>query len=135
VRALVEPPAATAPHDKEPSPPSQSSPPSPPPPSASPTSQQPSAKQKPVVKPYRLQVVVTEVGFEPREIKVPHGRPLTLVFTRKTDKTCAKDVAIAGQVKDLPLDKPVEIKLTFDKPGTITYACGMNMIKGRIIVQ
>lgn len=84
---------------------------------------------------YRVEVVVTDEGFEPAEIKVPHGRPVTLVITRKTDKTCATDVAIAGQVKDLPLDTPVEIPLSFDKPGTVTYACSMNMIKGTIVVQ
>ena len=78
---------------------------------------------------------MTEKGFEPREIKVPHGRPVSLVITRKTDKTCATDVAVAGQVKDLPLDKPVEIKLSFAKAGTVTYACSMNMIKGTIVVQ
>jgi plastocyanin domain-containing protein len=84
---------------------------------------------------YRVEVVVTDQGFEPAEIKVPHGRPVTLVITRKTDKTCATDVAIAGQVKDLPLEKPVEIQLSFDKLGTTTYACSMNMIKGTIVVQ
>ena len=84
---------------------------------------------------YRVEVTVTEKGFEPGEIKVPHGRSVTLVITRKTDKTCATDVSIAGQVKDLPLDKPVEIPLSFDKPGTVTFACSMNMIKGTIVVQ
>jgi plastocyanin len=132
VRALVAPPPPT--------PPTQPTAPTPPvtdevPSQPAPTTEQTKVKQRPLVKPYRVQVVVTEAGFEPREVKVPHGRPVTLVITRKTDKTCAKDVAIEGQVKDLPLDKAVEIRLTFDKPGTVTYACGMNMIKGTIVVQ
>lgn len=96
---------------------------------------EPPTTTSPAAEAYRVEIEVTEAGFEPAEIKVPRGRPVTLVVTRKTDKTCAKDVAIAGQVVDLPLDKPVEINVSFEKPGTVTYACGMNMIKGSIIVQ
>jgi thiol-disulfide isomerase/thioredoxin/plastocyanin len=132
VRALVE---QRSPTNELPSPPEDTPPqPNQVPSQPSPTSEQP-AKPKPVVKPYRVEVVVTKAGFEPAEVKVPHGRPVTLVITRKTDNTCATDVAVAGQVKDLPLDKPVEIKLSFAKPGTVTYACSMNMIKGTIVVQ
>ncbi len=146
VRALVEPRLPTneaAPSPNEAPPPPIEVPTAPnevptapnAPPSQTPTSEQAPAKPKPVVKPYRVEVVVTEAGFEPAEVKVPHGRPVTLVITRKTDKTCATDVAVSGQVKDLPLGKPVEIKLSFAKAGTVTYACSMNMIKGTIIVQ
>jgi thiol-disulfide isomerase/thioredoxin/plastocyanin len=121
VRALIEPPPPTDEPPAEAPVKSQSEP--------LPT------KPKPAVKPYRVEIVVTQKGFEPAEVKVPHGRPVTLVITRKTDKTCAQDIVIEGQVKDLPLDKPVEIQLSFAKPGTVTYACGMNMIKGTLLVQ
>jgi thiol-disulfide isomerase/thioredoxin/plastocyanin len=142
VRALVEPSTPAPPVRSQPPSPTSGPVPTSPSPTSEPAPSQPSptsdpapVKRKPLVKPYRVAVTVTEAGFEPREVKVPHGRPVTLVITRKTDKTCAKDVAIEGQVKDLPLDKAVEIKLMFDKPGTVTYACGMNMIKGTIVVQ
>ena len=37
--------------------------------------------------------------------------------------------------RDLPLDKPVEIAVTFPKAGKLGYACSMDMTKGVIVVQ
>jgi thiol-disulfide isomerase/thioredoxin len=98
----------------------------------------PSTKKPPppAAKAYRVQIEVTEKGFTPNEVKVPRDRPVVLVFTRKTEKTCATDLVLpGGTVKDLPMNKPVEIPVTFTTPGPVGYACSMNMIKGTIIVQ
>lgn len=35
-------------------------------------------------------------------------------------------------VKDLPLNKPVELTVTIPKPGKVSYACAMDMIRGSI---
>lgn len=88
----------------------------------------------------RVAISVTESGFEPNDIEVTKGEPVTFVFERKTDKTCAKEVVIhvddATKIeKPLPLDEPVEVAVTFPKSGDITYACGMDMVKGSIHVQ
>lgn len=97
---------------------------------------EPPAKQVSVVEASRVEITVTEQGFEPAEVKVPRDRPVTLVFTRKTDRTCAKDVVLpGGTIKDLPLNTPVEITMTFTEPGPVSYHCGMNMISGTIVVQ
>jgi thiol-disulfide isomerase/thioredoxin len=124
IKALVEPPPP-------PTPPTQT------PPTQTPPSTQQAPPKKPVaVKPYRVQIEVTEKGFTPNEVKVPRDRPVVLVFTRKVEKTCATDVAIPGGiVKDLPLNTPVEIPIRFTTPGPVRYACGMNMYKGTIVVQ
>ncbi|HSN25885.1 MAG TPA: cupredoxin domain-containing protein [Kofleriaceae bacterium] len=88
--------------------------------------------------PYEIDV--TEKGFEPADLPVPAGKPVTLVFNRKTDETCAKKIVLdmgdGNKVeKDLPLNKPVEIATTFPKAGKLSYACGMDMMKGTITVQ
>jgi plastocyanin domain-containing protein len=88
--------------------------------------------------PYEIDV--TEKGFEPDDLVVPAGKPVTLVFERKTDETCAKQIVLdPGDghkiQKDLPLHTPVEIATTFAKPGKLSYACGMDMMKGTITVQ
>jgi len=88
----------------------------------------------------RLAVTVTPKGFEPDAIKVPARTPVTLVFTRKTDETCARSVVITlddGKKLEraLPLDKPVEIAVTFPRAGKLGYACSMDMTKGVIVVQ
>lgn len=88
----------------------------------------------------RVAITVTENGFEPDDIKVAKGEPITFVFERKTDKTCAKEVIIhvdeGNEIeKKLPLNEPVEVAVTFPKSGDVKYACGMDMVKGSIHVQ
>ncbi len=90
--------------------------------------------------PRRVEIIVTAKGFEPERVQVPAGQPLTLAITRKTDRTCAKRVVVQlGDGKkieqDLPLDKTVEVPVTFSKKGELRYACGMDMISGVIVVQ
>ena len=87
----------------------------------------------------RIAISVTDKGFEPENVTVPSGKPVTLVFTRKTDSTCAKEVVIPvdGQKieKKLPLDEAVAVEITFAKAGQVTYACGMDMVRGIVTVQ
>jgi len=88
----------------------------------------------------RIEVSVTRRGFNPDSINVPANKPVTLVFTRKTDETCTKSVVLKlddGKKieRELPLDKPVEISMTFPKAGKLGYACSMDMAKGVIVVQ
>jgi plastocyanin domain-containing protein len=90
--------------------------------------------------PSRIAITVSRRGFEPGDVTVPAHKQLTLVFTRTTEATCAKSVIVAVDdkttiEKPLPLDKAVEIPVTFPKPGKLSYACGMDMVKGTITVQ
>jgi plastocyanin domain-containing protein len=95
---------------------------------------------EPKTKELRIAIQVTKRGFEPDNITVPAREPVILEFTRKTDATCTKTVVLTlddGKKlqRDLPLDKPVEIAVTFSKAGKLTYACSMDMTKGTIVVQ
>lgn len=88
----------------------------------------------------RFEIKVTDKGFEPDDVKVPAGRPVTLVFERMTDETCAKQVVLtmadgSKVERDLPLGKPIEIATTFPTAGKLAYACGMDMVTGTITVQ
>jgi plastocyanin domain-containing protein len=90
--------------------------------------------------PTRIEIAVTKRGFDPDEIKVPAKKAVTLVFTRTTDQTCTKSVVLTLEdgkkvEKDLPLDQPVELAVTFPKAGKLGYACSMDMAKGIIVVQ
>ena len=77
--------------------------------------------------------------LNPADVAVPAGKPVTLVFHRETDETCAKEVVLEldGKKleKELPLHEQVEIAATFPKAGKLTYACGMDMVHGTITVQ
>jgi len=88
----------------------------------------------------RIQIEVTDAGYQPARIEIRRGVPVTLVFTRKSQKTCATDVHFVlpdGRRIDetLPLDRPVSISIDVKRPGQITYACGMDMVHGTIDVR
>src|SRR6266705_3232753 len=84
-----------------------------------------------------VHVDVTERGFEPAEVKVPAGKAVTLVMTRKTDQTCAKEVLFQSlnQRYPLPLNQAVRIELPASQKGTITYQCGEKMMGGQVVVE
>jgi len=84
-----------------------------------------------------IAISVTEDGFVPTEVRVRKGEPVTLVVTRKTDKTCATEFVMKsrGIHEPLPLNQAVEIRFTPTESGELRYACGMDMYKGKVIVQ
>jgi plastocyanin domain-containing protein len=68
---------------------------------------------------------------------VKAGRPVRLVVTRTVERTCATDIVIKdfGIKKALPLNRPVEVRLTPRKPGAIRYACAMDMFTGTLLAE
>jgi len=83
---------------------------------------------------------VTDAGYVPKRVDLARGTPVVLVVTRKSDKTCATDMHFrlpngARIDKQLPLNTAVEIRLRIDTAATITYACGMDMVHGTIVVH
>ena len=84
-----------------------------------------------------IELAVTENGFEPARVEVAANQPVTLVVTRKTDKTCAKELVLKEYNinQPLPMNEAVEITFTPTQAGDLTYACGMDMIKGVIAVH
>ena len=87
-----------------------------------------------------IAITVTDDGYTPAHVTIPRGQPVTLVFTRTSEHTCAVDVHL--QLPDgtkidrkLPLGAAVEIPVRVDVAGDITYSCGMNMLHGTITVQ
>ena len=82
-------------------------------------------------------VVVTERGFEPAKVSLRAGALARITFLRTTDKTCATEVVFPSlKVKRaLPLNEAVVVEFTPSKSGDIAFACGMNMLKGVVIVQ
>ena len=84
-----------------------------------------------------IRMSVTEKGFEPSVATVKKGQPVTLVITRKTEMTCAKEIVIEeeGINTKLPLNKAVEVTFTPKKTGELKYACAMDMITGVLKVE
>ena len=90
--------------------------------------------------PRRIEISVTKAGFSPKRISVKRGEPITLVFTRLTEQTCAKDVVIyvddANTISlKLPLNQPAQITTAFPRTGERGFACSMKMHGGAILVE
>lgn len=81
-------------------------------------------------------VEVNGEGFQPSSLRLRAGAPAKLTFVRKTDETCAKEVVIKDYNIDrkLPLNEPVTVEFT-PRKGEFSFACGMDMLKGNLIVE
>ena len=90
-----------------------------------------------VAKDNRAEIVVTERGFEPAQVLVTHGRPVTLVVTRMTEMTCVTEMVMPshGIRRMLPLRQPVEITFPCDSVGTMPFSCGMGMMSGAVMAR
>ena len=83
-------------------------------------------------------ITIGSRGFEPAQIELKAGVQARLVFTRQTEQTCATNVQIPDlgvPTTELPMDKAVAITVTPKENGTFTFACGMDMIKGTLLVR
>ncbi len=88
------------------------------------------------VSPKEVHVTVTDLGFQPADVIFKKGQAPVLVITRKTESTCATEAIFTetGRKYDLPLNEPVRIDLSGVSPGTLNYACAMNMEKGTVTI-
>ena len=93
--------------------------------------------QKSSAGPQEVQLAVTDRGFEPARAEVPRGQALTLVVTRKTDQTCAKEMLIPALNvrRALPLNQAVRIDIPAGVADTLNYLCGMHMLGGIIAAK
>jgi RND family efflux transporter MFP subunit len=82
-------------------------------------------------------VAVTEQGYEPASVTLKQGTPARITFVRRTDKTCGTEVVFPeyGIKKELPLGKPVVVELTPKRTGELTFTCGMDMLRGKVVVR
>jgi plastocyanin domain-containing protein len=81
-------------------------------------------------------VEINDKGFNPSSLKLKAGVPAKVTFVRKTDEGCAKEVVIKeyGINRQLPLNEPVTVEFT-PRKGEFAFACGMDMLKGKLIVE
>jgi Cu+-exporting ATPase len=83
------------------------------------------------------EIAVTEKGYQPNRVEVEAGKPVVLRFTRRTTDTCGEAVVVQGDPVShmLPVNRPVDIKVTAPKSGELTFACGMDMMHGVLHVR
>ena len=81
--------------------------------------------------------IVVQGGYTPDRIEVVQGRPVRLNFLRKESTSCTEQVILGdfGIAKELPQDRTVPVEFTPEKPGEFVFHCGMNMVRGKIVVK
>ncbi|MDQ3713713.1 MAG: cupredoxin domain-containing protein [Acidobacteriota bacterium] len=81
--------------------------------------------------------VTVKGGYSPDVIVVKKDIPVRLNFYRDETSSCSEQVVFGdfGIARDLPAYKTTPIEFTPDKSGEFTFACGMNMLRGKLIVE
>lgn len=81
--------------------------------------------------------VTVKGGYSPDVIVVKKDVPVRLNFYRDETSSCSEQVVFGdfGIARDLPAFKTTPIEFTPDKTGEFTFACGMNMLRGKLIVE
>lgn len=85
----------------------------------------------------KVTVYINEMGYSKPNIDLKKGIKAQLTFIRQTDKTCATEIVIPsiGVNKPLPLNQAVVVSFTPKSTGEFNFTCGMNMMRGKLIVQ
>jgi cobalt-zinc-cadmium efflux system membrane fusion protein len=104
-------------------------------PVATPVGTQPSSSSRPAPVVRRL-IEVTSEGLTPSRVTVPAHQPVDLVFVRRVEDSCGEDILIPalGIKRSLPLNKAVTVRLPAREPGELTFSCGLDMLRGVIVV-
>ena len=81
--------------------------------------------------------VMVKGGYQPASIIVKAGRPLRLNFTSRESTLCGEEVVLPefGKRAHLPENRTVAVEVLPEKPGEYEFTCGMNMYKGKLIVE
>jgi plastocyanin domain-containing protein len=81
--------------------------------------------------------VIVKGGYQPRSIVVKAGRPVRLTFTRKEASSCGEELVFPdfGKREHLPENQAVAVDINPEKPGEYDFTCGMNMYRGKLIVE
>ena len=81
--------------------------------------------------------VTVKGGYAPDVIVVKEGRPVRLNFYRDETASCSEQVVLGdfGIARDLPAYKTTAVEFTPEKTGEFTFTCGMNMMRGKIVVE
>jgi P-type Cu+ transporter len=81
--------------------------------------------------------VTVKGGYSPDLVRVRQGIPLRIVFYRQESGECTSRVVFPdfGLNQSLPAYAQTSVDLLPDRTGEFGFACGMNMVHGKLIVE
>ena len=81
--------------------------------------------------------ITVKGGYSPDLIVVRKEVPVRLHFYRDETASCSEQVVFGdfGIARDLPAFRTTSIEFTPHESGEYTFNCGMNMMRGKIVVE
>ena len=81
--------------------------------------------------------VIVKGGYTPDTIVVQAGKPVRLQFYRDETADCSERVVFEqfGVDQPLPAFQTTAVEFTPETPGEYPFRCGMNMLKGLLVVE
>ena len=81
--------------------------------------------------------ITVKGGYSPDVVVVKEGVPVRLDFYRDETASCSEQVVFGdfGIARDLPAFRTTQIEFTPERKGEFTWTCGMNMLRGKLIVE
>lgn len=81
--------------------------------------------------------ISVKFAYTPAVVRVKQGERVTLVFHREEDSKCTEEVVFPDFSirKFLPGFKDTRIVLTPAKKGNFVFHCGMDMVRGTLVVE
>ncbi len=81
--------------------------------------------------------ITVDGGYSPSVIRIKNGQPVTLQFLRRDASSCLEEVVLPdfGVRRSLPLNQETAVTITPKQTGEFGFACGMNMSRGKILVE
>lgn len=75
-------------------------------------------------------------GYQPAEVHVDAGRPVSLIFFREETTLCSEHVVFPdyGISVSLPPFAPVRVDLPAGEPGAHAFTCEMQVLRGTLVV-
>lgn len=86
--------------------------------------------------PVREVRVEADRAYRPARITLSAGERVRLAFVRHDDGPCTREVVspALGLRGELPAGRPVAIALPALQPNEYEFRCGMNMVRGTLVV-
>lgn len=82
-------------------------------------------------------ITVSKNGYEPASVNAEKGKKMTLAFYRADSENCGGEVVFPKLklTKKLSVGETILVEITPTESGEIAFACGMDMLKGKVLVQ
>jgi plastocyanin domain-containing protein len=81
--------------------------------------------------------VTVRGGYTPDTVVVKKGMPVEIAFYRDETNSCTEEVVFNDFriSRRLPAFETTTVRLTPERAGTFQFNCGMNMVRGKLVVE